>query len=76
MKVQVNREACISCGICVTECPEIFELDDEEIAVVKLETIPAALEDCVRNASDSCAVEAIGEEKLHPSCCLPKIMVT
>jgi 2-oxoglutarate ferredoxin oxidoreductase subunit delta len=39
--VEVNRDFCKGCGICVAFCPkEVLELDDHEKAVVK------RLEDC------------------------------
>jgi ferredoxin len=35
MPAKVNREECVSCGICIEECPEeAITLDEEEIATV------------------------------------------
>ena len=59
MKVKIDRDVCIGCGICVSICPEIFEMDDENIAVVKTESVQAELEPGVREAAEGCAVEAI-----------------
>ena len=59
MKVKIDRELCIGCGICASICPEIFDMDDENIAVVKTELVPIDLEPKVREAAESCAVEAI-----------------
>ncbi len=33
MKAIVNQEGCISCGLCVSTCPEVFAFDEEGIAV-------------------------------------------
>jgi len=30
MKVTIDREECISCGVCWDECPEFFEQNDED----------------------------------------------
>ncbi len=59
MKVTINRDACIGCGVCVSLCQDVFDLDDENIAVVKIDPVPPELEDDVREAADSCAVDAI-----------------
>ena len=50
---------CIGCGVCATLCPDVFEMDDENIAVAKQEDIPADLESDVQGAADSCPVNAI-----------------
>jgi len=51
-------DTCTGCGICEDECPEVFELQDE-MAVVNVDPIPEDLEDKVRDAAESCPVEAI-----------------
>jgi ferredoxin len=33
-KIEIDRDACISDGLCVDEAPDTFEMDDEDIAVV------------------------------------------
>lgn len=32
MKAVVNKEGCISCGLCVSTCPEVFSFDEDGIA--------------------------------------------
>ena len=59
MKVKINRDTCIGCGVCETLCPEMFEMDDENIAVAKREDVPADFELDVQSAADSCPVNAI-----------------
>ncbi len=58
MKVVVE-ESCIGCGLCVQACPEVFELNDKNMAVVKLAAVPPALQESCREAAGSCPVEAI-----------------
>jgi len=66
-KLVVDQEKCIGCGTCVALCPEVFKLNDEGKAEVKLPasnfqppTFSSQLQDKVNEAIDSCPVEAIG----------------
>ena len=53
--VKVGQKKCIGCGACVSICPEVFELNEDGKAKVKAQkNIP-----CVKEAIDSCPVEAI-----------------
>ena len=45
--------------MCVEICPEVFELDDEEIAIVKIDPVPSEAEDTARQSAEECPVEAI-----------------
>ncbi|MCK9275763.1 MAG: ferredoxin [Syntrophales bacterium] len=59
MKVSVDEEVCIGCGLCEEICPEVFELTGD-IAVVKIEEdIPEKLVENSREAAESCPVDAI-----------------
>jgi ferredoxin len=58
MKVRVDADICIGCETCVDICPEIFEMSDD-IAITKMDTVPADLQDSCREAADTCAVDAI-----------------
>jgi ferredoxin len=64
------RENCISCCNCHTNCPEVFETNDDdglsqivEKYRVKREvdtgSIPDALEECVRLTEDLCPMSII-----------------
>lgn len=59
MKAIVDRDACISCGLCVSVCPEVFEFDDEDISTVLQDPVEAENEDCSREAADGCPTDAI-----------------
>ena len=63
MKTIVDRDACIGCGLCVTICPEVFELDDEDIAVVIADPVPVESEEDTKEAVESCPTEAISIEE-------------
>jgi ferredoxin len=58
MEVKVDADICIGCETCVDICPEIFEMKDD-IAITKMETVPADLQGSCSEAADSCAVDAI-----------------
>ncbi len=59
MKVEVDASACTGCAVCTDLVPEVFELSDDNISVVKTPDVPADLADKVREAVDSCPVTCI-----------------
>ena len=61
MKVTVDEETCIGCGLCAETCPEVFELKDDK-AIATMEDVPEELADSCREAADECPVEAIKVE--------------
>lgn len=63
MKVCVDTELCSGCGPCVDICPDAFELNEEGVAAVKLDEVPAELQEACREAADSCLTEAISIEE-------------
>ena len=57
MKVRVNRELCIGVGNCLALAPTVFELDEENKAVV---LDPASVDDdTLLEAAESCPESAI-----------------
>ena len=58
MKVRVDADLCTGCEVCVGICPEMFEMKDD-LAVAITPEAPSEQEDAVREAADSCPVEAI-----------------
>jgi ferredoxin len=55
------EEGCISCGLCESVCPDVFEMPDE--AVVKEGADLEANEDGIKEAADGCPVEVIKYEE-------------
>ena len=63
MKVCIDPELCTGCGPCVDVCPEVFEMEEGELAEVRLSEVPVELQDACREAMDSCPSEAISIEE-------------
>lgn len=61
MKVKVNQENCIGCGLCVSSAEDLFEFNDEGISVVKVDTVPEDKQDEAKEAIEGCPVSAIEE---------------
>jgi len=58
MKVKVDKELCSGDEICVDICPEVFKMEDD-VAVVKVDTVPEDVKEKCREAVDECPSEAI-----------------
>lgn len=61
MKVLVDKNKCIGCGLCVSLAPKSFKLGDDG----KSEAIELSGDDeeTIKNAAESCPVEAIKIEQ-------------
>ena len=73
IKITIDRENCISCGMCWETCPAVYEQnpgDSKSQIILKLQTAgdPAAgsiaesLVDCAREGADACPVSVISVE--------------
>ena len=62
MKASIDESLCTACELCVDTCPDVFEMGDD-VAQVKVDTVPAEFEDDVRDAADSCPAECIEIEE-------------
>lgn len=57
MKAKVN-DGCISCGACVSTCPEVFRFNDEDVAEAYAD-VTDGTKDAAEEARDSCPVSVI-----------------
>lgn len=54
--ISVKKDECTGCGLCVSICPDVFEMDEDDKAKV-LE--PESDAECTHEAAENCPVEAI-----------------
>ncbi|CAJ1495752.1 ferredoxin [[Mycobacterium] burgundiense] len=62
MRVKVDRDRCEGNAICVGIAPQVFDLDDDEYAVTKVDVIPADQEDLAAQAVAECPRAALSQE--------------
>jgi len=56
VKIEVDREACIGAAPCVTVAPGVFQLDEENKAIIV--DAKGADDDTILLAAESCPVQA------------------
>lgn len=59
MRVRVDRDRCEGNAVCLGIAPGIFDLDDEDYAVVKIDPIPADQEGLAEQAIAECPRAAL-----------------
>ncbi|MGE2722494.1 ferredoxin [Mycolicibacterium celeriflavum] len=59
MRVVVDRDRCEGNALCVKFAPDVFALDDDEYAVVTVDTVPAELEADAEKAIAECPRAAL-----------------
>jgi ferredoxin len=73
LKVSIDRDDCISCAVCWSDCPDFFQENPDDGQSQILEQYrtggnpgqgeaPEDLADCVRSAAENCPVEVIHVE--------------
>jgi len=62
MKVIIDKELCTGCELCVSSCPDIFEMDGD-VAKVIVDVVQPAAEECVHQAAEDCPTTAIKIEE-------------
>ena len=59
MKAFVDKDICIGCGACTGICPEVFDMDDDGLAIAIKDEGKSELVDSAVEAKDGCPVSAI-----------------
>lgn len=59
MKAKVKKDQCIGCGACTMIAEDVFEIDDDGLAVCTKEKVPKEKEEDAVEAMESCPVSAI-----------------
>lgn len=62
MKAIVDQDLCIGCGLCADICPDVFQMNDDNLAEVHGDVTPDNQE-AAEEARDSCPVDAISFEE-------------
>ncbi|RKZ28065.1 ferredoxin [bacterium] len=63
MKLRIDEEKCIACGVCSSICPDVFQPRDDGIASIVVPESELDNFDCIQDAIDSCPTEAIISEQ-------------
>lgn len=58
MRVVVDEETCIGCGLCSETCPEVFEMNNDKARVI-VDEVPEEMMESCKEAIENCPVEAI-----------------
>ena len=61
MRVWVDDDWCRGHGMCLTLCPEVFEMSEDGWAVAASDDVPAEFESAAREAIENCPERAISE---------------
>ncbi len=73
VKVTIEREGCISCGVCWATCPEVYEQNAEDAKSqitgkfqvdgnIAEGSVEENLTECARQGADGCPVQVITVE--------------
>ena len=62
MRVVVDRDRCEGNAICVKVAPEVFQLDDDEYAMVTADPIPVEQETLAEHAIAECPRAALSRK--------------
>ena len=61
MKLKVDKDICIGCGACAAICPEVFAIDDDQLATTIVNGVAEEFMEDAIDAKEGCPVDAIKE---------------
>jgi ferredoxin len=61
MKAFIDRDGCISCGLCIEICPDVFEFADDGLADVSKQPTRSNIHKA-HEAAEGCPVQVITVE--------------
>ncbi len=59
MNAYIDRDGCISCGLCIDTCPNVFRMGDDGLAEVYVDEVPEEDADLAVEAQENCPVSVI-----------------
>jgi ferredoxin len=59
MRVEVDRDRCEGNAVCVGIAPDLFDLDDDDYAVIKADPVPDGQESLAEQAIAECPRAAL-----------------
>ena len=62
MKLEVDKDICIGCGACAAICPDVFEIDEDGLAISVVNEINEEVKEDAIDAKEGCPVNAIKED--------------
>lgn len=62
MKLVVDKDICIGCGACAAICPDVFEIDEDGLAVSVVDEVNEEVMEDAIDAKEGCPVNAIKED--------------
>lgn len=63
MKLKVNEDVCIGCGACAAICPDVYDINDDGYAYVKVDVVKKENEVEALDAKEGCPTGAIVENE-------------
>jgi len=58
MKLQVDKNKCLGCGMCISLCPAVFELKNGKSQIKEKANLEKN-KDCIKEAAENCPAGAI-----------------
>ncbi|WP_111511504.1 ferredoxin [Mycobacterium kyogaense] len=62
MRVEVDRDRCEGNAVCLGIAPDIFDLDENDYAVVKLDPVPEGQEELAEQSIAECPRAALTQK--------------